>query len=70
LAPAFRTGKVVEVPTAKGLPPQFLDKVYTDKQLGESKYAVCVPENYDGKTPLPVVLFLHGSGQVGTDNRK
>ena len=49
---------------------KFLDRVYTDEQNGESKYAICVPDNYDAKIPLPVVLFLHGSGQVGTDNKK
>jgi len=70
LPPAFRTGKVAEVPMVQGLPAKFLDRVHTDKELGESKYAICVPENYDGKTPLPIVLFLHGSGQVGTDNNQ
>lgn len=47
----------------KGQPAKFLEKTF-----GEAKYAVCVPENHDGKTPLPVILFLHGSGQVGNDN--
>ncbi len=59
------TPKAIEGPTAK-----FIDKIYKDGKGGESKYTVCVPEGYDGKTPLPAVLFLHGSGQVGTDNRK
>lgn len=28
----------------------------------EEKYRVCVPENWDGKSKLPLVMFLHGAG--------
>ena len=31
------------------------------------KYTVYLPEGYDGKTAFPVVLFLHGSGERGSD---
>lgn len=31
------------------------------------RYAVFVPERYDGQTPFPIVLFLHGSGERGDD---
>ena len=31
------------------------------------KYGVYVPEGYDGSKPMPVVLFLHGSGERGDD---
>lgn len=54
----------------KGVPAKFLDKAYTDERGGESRYVVCVPDGHDAKAPLPVVLFLHGSGQVGTDNEE
>src|SRR5215510_5031097 len=30
-------------------------------------YAVFVPEKYDPKTAWPLVVFLHGSGESGTD---
>jgi len=30
-------------------------------------YVVFVPENYDGETKVPVLLFLHGAGERGTD---
>jgi acetyl esterase/lipase len=33
----------------------------------ERKYTVFVPKSYDGTEPLPVILFLHGSGQRGDD---
>lgn len=31
------------------------------------KYVVFIPRAYDGSAPTPVVLFLHGSGERGTD---
>ncbi len=31
------------------------------------KYVVFVPKGYDGSKALPVILFLHGSGERGTD---
>ena len=34
---------------------------------GDYRYSVFVPEGYDGAKPFPVVLFLHGSGERGTD---
>ncbi len=38
-------------------------------KIGDStrKYGVFVPEGYDGSKPVPVVLFLHGSGERGED---
>jgi len=47
----------------------FLDRVYKDPDGAESKYVVFVPHGYDGKKEYPVILFLHGSGQVGTDGK-
>ena len=34
---------------------------------GDYRYSVFVPEGYDGAKTFPVVLFLHGSGERGTD---
>lgn len=37
---------------------------------GDYKYAVFVPPSYDGSKAFPVILFLHGSGETGTDGDK
>ena len=34
---------------------------------GERKYALYVPEGYDGSRVFPVILFLHGAGERGQD---
>jgi len=47
----------------------FVDHVYTDEQ-GDHKYVVFVPDNYAPDKKWPVVLFLHGAGERGTDGRK
>ena len=36
---------------------------------GESKYVVFVPQHVSDEQPLPVILFLHGAGQRGSDGR-
>jgi len=47
----------------------FVNKVLKTDD-GDSKYVVFVPKDYDGTTEFPVILFLHGSGEVGTDGEK
>ena len=42
----------------------FVDKVYKNADGHESKYVVFVPHSYDGTKPVPVMLFLHGSGET------
>jgi poly(3-hydroxybutyrate) depolymerase/prenyltransferase beta subunit len=37
---------------------------------GERKYTLYLPKGYDGKKTFPVVLFLHGSGERGSDGVK
>lgn len=37
---------------------------------GRSPYAVYVPANYSRQAKWPVILFLHGSGESGTDGVK
>jgi prenyltransferase beta subunit/predicted esterase len=34
---------------------------------GDRKYALYVPEGYDGSRVFPVILFLHGAGERGED---
>ncbi len=36
-------------------------------QGSDHKYSVFLPNGYDGKKSFPVILFLHGSGERGTD---
>lgn len=33
-------------------------------------YRISLPQNYDAGTEYPLVLFLHGSGERGADNKK
>lgn len=44
----------------------FVNKVYKSKD-GDLKYVVYVPNDYTGDKAYPVILFLHGSGERGTD---
>lgn len=47
----------------------FLDGTIDD-EAGSHGYVVYVPEDYSPKKKWPVILFLHGSGERGTDNKK
>src|SRR5262249_8285139 len=48
----------------------FIDKVYKDAEGNEAKYAVFIPHDYKGDKTYPVILFLHGGGESGTDGKK
>ena len=50
-------------------PTGFLDRTVKSGAL-TMKYQVYVPPTYDGHTPLPVILFMHGSGERGSDGLK
>jgi predicted peptidase len=50
--------------------PGFHDRVHKDADGKEAKYVIFVPHEYDGKRPVPVILFLHGAGETGTDGEK
>src|SRR5437764_14206194 len=45
----------------------FVERTYRDPDGPESKYSLFVPHGYDPAKPVPVILFLHGSGEIGTD---
>ncbi len=47
----------------------FLNKIYKGK-AGDVKYVVYVPKSYKGDKEYPVILFLHGAGETGTDGLK
>ena len=42
----------------------FVKKTHKNADGTESPYVVFVPHAYDGKTELPVILFLHGAGET------
>ena len=46
----------------------FIEKVFKD-DTGEHKYVVFVPQSYSPIKSSPVILFLHGAGERGTDGR-
>src|SRR5262249_12502673 len=41
---------------------------YTDPQGHVMPYRLLVPANYDPHRKYPIIVSLHGSGEVGTDN--
>jgi predicted esterase len=44
----------------------FLNRVFHDA-TGDHKYVLFVPQNYSPDVRWPVILFLHGAGERGTD---
>jgi predicted peptidase len=50
-----------------------LDTLLEKKTFTQGKatlaYRLLKPEGYDGKTAYPLVIFLHGAGERGTDNK-
>jgi predicted peptidase len=47
----------------------FVDCVYTDANREHHKYVVYVPTNYNGIDRLPLIIWLHGSHEKGSDGR-
>jgi predicted peptidase len=48
----------------------FINRVFKDKDGKEYKWVLFVPHDYKGDKAYPVILFLHGSGESGTDGEK
>ncbi|MBW3543488.1 MAG: prolyl oligopeptidase family serine peptidase, partial [Planctomycetes bacterium] len=57
------------VAAAKKLPQGFIERVHRDES-GEHRYLVFVPARYSAKTDWPVILYLHGASERGTDERR
>jgi predicted peptidase len=47
----------------------FVNRVFKDDE-GESKYVLFVPHDYKPGTAYPIMLFLHGAGETGSDGEK
>lgn len=43
-------------------------KTFLSKSGLELPYRILLPENYNPKTKYPLVMFLHGAGERGSDN--
>ncbi len=48
---------------------EFADRIIADDS-GEHHYVIYTPPGFDRTQTYPLVLFLHGSGERGTDNRR
>lgn len=64
LAVAFFLAAVPFAAPAAETETGFLKKAFKNADGTESPYIVYVPPEYDGATPMPVILFLHGSGET------
>src|SRR5438876_6242162 len=65
-------GLAVLIFSARGLAQtvdDFEDRRYTDGTY-TLPYRLFVPRDYDPAQAYPLVVFLHGSAQRGTDNRQ
>jgi len=75
-APAWAAAPAAPAaPAAKGAgdaaavaPDPFEARVYRDASGGQLEYRLLKPEPYDATKKYPLVVFLHGSGERGTDN--
>lgn len=54
--------------TKDDLIERFEARIFTDAAGKTLPYRLLQPKNYDHKRQYPLVLFLHGSGERGTDN--
>jgi predicted peptidase len=49
---------------------RFQARMYQSKKYSLLPYRLLIPKNYDKTKKYPLVLFLHGSDERGTDNKK
>jgi predicted esterase len=48
----------------------FVQRDFRDSQGTDSHYAIFLPSDYDGKKAYPLILFLHGYGDRGTEGQQ
>lgn len=49
---------------------RFEARTFTDAAGGKLNYRLLKPKDYDANKKYPLVLFLHGAGERGDDNKK
>ena len=67
----FRPEKVTQVynVTVKTGLSNHIKKTFHDTKNGNTlQYCLFVPDDYSANKKYPVILFLHGAGEIGTDN--
>jgi poly(3-hydroxybutyrate) depolymerase len=69
LIPALATFFVIVASLPAAEKSGFLDRTLKGPDGALAKYVVFVPHDYDPKKKSPVILFLHGSGESGTDGQ-
>ena len=62
------TGSLVEAATEVSI-DEYEAREFTSSQGDTIKYRLFVPRDYDKNTKYPIVLFHHGAGGSGDDNR-
>lgn len=51
--------------------PEFKKDIFYDSKTNNTlPFRLVIPKNYDSNKKYPVILFLHGAGELGTDNEK
>src|SRR5262249_60664476 len=48
----------------------FVARLYRTRSGQTMSYRLYVPPGYDKSKPYPLVLWLHGAGGIGKDNRR
>ncbi len=66
---AAATGRADDGVSARPDERGFVDRIHRDAE-GDHKYVVFVPEGEPPQEGWPVILFLHGAGERGTDGRR
>jgi len=60
---------VLALPCAAQLIDGFAGRIYTNPSGQRMPYRLFIPPGYDNSKPYPLVLWLHGAGGAGTNNR-
>ena len=60
---------MLALPCAAQLIDGFAGRIYTNPSGQRMPYRLFIPPGYDKSKPYPLVLWLHGAGGAGTNNR-
>lgn len=65
----FDPSKTKSLKSTKPILEAYEDRKFTSSEGDEMNYRLFVPPNYDPEKSYPLVLFHHGGGGAGNDNR-